>query len=342
MKLLALGAAERLGLFGTIGDSRWRRSRLLVLCYHGVSLHDEHEFSDVHVSEKHLRRRFQILREERCTVLPLGEAFQRLSSDHLPPRSVALTFDDGLYDFYPKARPLLHEFEYPATVYVATYYSQFARPVFDMACGYLLWKGRGKEVSLARLLPDGRTTRIPWDEQERRSLHLRIRSHANAARYSASEKDAMLSELSAEVGIDWHAFVASRMLQLMSAAEIGNLDHGLIDVQLHTHRHRTPRDPALFMRELDDNIAALESMGLPREGRRHFCYPSGDADPLFYPSLEARGIATATTGEPQMVSQSTHPFNIPRVVDTMAMTETEFRGWLSGLSQFVTARWKRN
>jgi peptidoglycan/xylan/chitin deacetylase (PgdA/CDA1 family) len=340
LKLGALGAAECLGLFGALGDSSWRQSRLLVLCYHGVSLYDEHEFSDVHVSEEHLRRRFEILREERYAVLPLGEAFQRLSSNDLPPRSVVLTFDDGLHDFYAKARPLLYGFDYPATVYVATYYTTFPRPVFDMACGYLMWKGRGKEVSLARFLPDTRTMRLPWDDQERRSLHLRIRAHVNTARFSASEKDAMLSELSAAVGIDWQAFVASRMLQLMSPAEIANLNHGLIDVQLHTHRHRTPRDYGLFMRELDDNIAALESMGLPRDGRRHFCYPSGDADTLFYPSLEARGIATATTCEPQMVSKSTHRLNVPRVVDTMGMTETEFRGWLSGVSHFVSGPWK--
>jgi hypothetical protein len=113
-----------------------------------------------------------------------------------------------------------------------------------------------------------------------------------------------------------------------------------VDVQLHTHRHRTPRDYVLFMRELDDNIAALESMGFARDGLRHFCYPSGDADPFFYSNLKARGIVTATTCEPQIASASTHRLNVPRVMDTMAMTETEFRGWLSGVASWVSRPWK--
>jgi hypothetical protein len=154
------------------------------------------------------------------------------------------------------------------------------------------------------------------------------------------EKDEMLAQLSTQVDVDWQAFLESRMLQLMSPAEIASLDERYVDVQLHTHRHRTPRDPTLFMRELDDNIAALESMGFPRAGRRHFCYPSGDSDPLFYPRLEARGIATATTCEPQMVTSSTHRLNVPRVVDTMAMTATEFRGWVTGVTALVPRRWK--
>jgi hypothetical protein len=312
------------------------------LCYHGVSLHDEHEFSETHVSEQHLRRRFEILHEKRYTVLALGEAFERLRQNDLPPCSVVLTFDDGLYDFYAKGRTLLYEFGYPATLYVPTYYTKFARPVFDLACGYFLWKGRGRDVRLGRLLPESTTVRLPLEDRDRRALHFRIRAHVNDTRYSAAEKDEMLVELSAQVGIDWQSFVESRMLQLMSPGEIASLDRRYVDVQLHTHRHRTPRDYALFMRELDDNITALESMGFPRDGRRHFCYPSGDADPLFYPRLEARGIATATTCEPKMASATTHRLSVPRVVDTAEMTETEFRGWLCGVTAMVSRPWRSN
>lgn len=340
LKLTALRSAEHLGVFSAVSESRWRQERLLVLCYHGVSLQDEHEWSEAHVSEDHLRRRFEILQDRRYSVLSLSDAFERLSHNDLPPGSVAITFDDGLYDFYAKGQKLLYEFGYPATLYVPTYYTTFGRPVFDLTCAYFLWKGRGREVSLGNLLSQPVSLRIPLDSERRTALHLSIRSHVNSAGYSAAEKDAMLSELSHQVDVDWEAFLESRMLQLMSPKELATLNRQYVDVQLHTHRHRTPRDDVLFTRELDDNIAALESMGFPREGRRHFCYPSGDADPQFYSPLRARGITTATTCEPQIATRRTHPLNVPRVVDTMAMTETEFRGWLSGVTSLLVRRWK--
>jgi hypothetical protein len=338
LKVMTLRGVEQLGVFSAVRRSRWRQQRLLILCYHGVSLVDEHQWSDAYIPETHLRRRFEILRDGRYSVLPLGEALERLSRDDLPPGSVAITFDDGLYDFYSKAQKLVCEFGFPVTVYVPTYYSIFSRPVFDLASSYFLWKGRGRRIGFGALLPQPTRASIPLDSALREALHLKIRSHVNAAGYSAAEKDLMLGELSAQVGLDWESFVKSRMLQLMSPDEIAALDRRYVDVQLHTHRHRTPRNSSLFMRELDDNIAALDSMGFSRGGLHHFCYPSGDADPLFYPWLEARGIRSATTCEPQMVSRATHWLNLPRVVDTVGLTETEFEAWVSGVASFVPRR----
>ena len=32
------------GIFRMVRDSEWRRQRLLILCYHSISLDDEHEW----------------------------------------------------------------------------------------------------------------------------------------------------------------------------------------------------------------------------------------------------------------------------------------------------------
>lgn len=338
IKLLTLQSAERAGLFSLVGKSQWRQNRLLILCYHGVALGDEDQWSDVHISESRLRRRFEMLRSEHCSLLSLDEALERLSAGDLPPRSVTVTFDEGLYDFYAKAYPLVREFEVPTTLYVPTYYATMRKPIFDLACSYLLWRGRGKIVESERLFPWQKRYEIPVANAPRGELHLAVRSHVYSAGYSALEKDAMLAELAHQIGLDWDAFVSSRMLQLMSPHELSALDQRLVSVQLHSHRHRTPRDETQFLRELDDNVDALAAMGFSRADRRHFCYPSGDADPLFYPWLRARGIVSATTCEPRLATRNTHRLDLPRVIDTMALTDIEFRAWTAGVSAFIPRR----
>ena len=329
LKLAALKTVERIGVFERVASSHWRQNRLLILCYHGVSLADEHEWSDSHISADRLTQRLQALRDADCTVLPLAQAIEQLRARELPPRSVAVTFDDGLYDFHAKAYPILRAFQVPATLYVPTYYSTYQRPIFDLASSYFLWRGRGKEIEPGTLLPEGGRFRIPTGNAERRRVHLRMRKHVRALGLSASDKDHLLGTLCNQVGLDWGAFLSTRMLQLMSLSQLRSLDRNLIDVQLHTHRHRTPRDKTLFIREIEDNVRTLEAAGFRRRDLRHFCYPSGDADPVFMPWLESMGMLSATTCEPAYATPSVSRWNLPRVVDSMEMTETEFRAWIS-------------
>ena len=72
-------------------NTGWRRCRLLILCYHGISLEDEHECDPrLYMSPELLRKRFEYLKKVRANVLPLGEAIERLYAGDLPPCAVAL------------------------------------------------------------------------------------------------------------------------------------------------------------------------------------------------------------------------------------------------------------
>jgi len=68
-KLRTLRFAAQAGVSRWLADSSWRRSRLLILCYHGISRYDEHEWDNVYMPAETLRRRMQLLVEERCNVL---------------------------------------------------------------------------------------------------------------------------------------------------------------------------------------------------------------------------------------------------------------------------------
>ena len=139
----ALAGFRALGGLKWVGASGWRRQRLLILCYHGVSLQDEHEWAPaLFVTPAFLRRRFEILRDSGYVVLPLGEAVRSMRRGTLPPRSVVLTFDDGFHNFYAAAVPLLEEFGYPATNYMSSYYCVHQHPIPIVTLRYLLWCGR--------------------------------------------------------------------------------------------------------------------------------------------------------------------------------------------------------
>ena len=312
-------------------DSEWRRRRLLILCYHGVSTVDEHEWNgELYVPPTHLRRRLRYLREHRYNVLPLDEACRKLTNGMLPPRSVAITFDDGARDFASMAVPILREFNVPATVYLTTYYSDVRLPVFDVVLAYVLWRGRHVRVDLESLCEREEPL---WAQtpNERATATRVLHAFAIARGLDAVDKNALVAKVAARVGVDYAEVVASGVFQIMSPNEVKALPADLVDVQLHTHRHRTPRNRELFMRELRDNASRIGEL---RDAGRldHFCYPSGDYDGAFLSWLREAGIEYATTTLPGLASPDHDPLLLPRLIDTAARSELAFEAWACGLA----------
>jgi peptidoglycan/xylan/chitin deacetylase (PgdA/CDA1 family) len=304
-KRASLALLKGAGVFRIFANSRWRSRRLVILCYHGISLADEHRWDPtLFMSPRDFAARLDILAARRYNVLPLGEAVKRLYARDLPPRSVAITFDDGNYDFYRQAWPLLKERGLPVTVYQTTFYCGYSRPVFNVGARYLLWKaGRAREWQPL------------WERSER--------EHWDAAR-----KDEELAALAAAAGVDYEAMCRSRILCLMNQAEIAELHAAGVDFQLHTHRHRTPPDRELFLREIRDNRSELRSYTGARAA--HFCYPSGVTRPEFLPWLEEAGVASATTCVPALANARSNPLLLPRFVDHPSLSAVEFESCLSG------------
>ena len=150
-KIALLSMLRAGGVFELVANSQWRHQRLLILCYHGTSLQDEHVWRPLlYIHPEKLEQRLASLKKGNFSVLPLGEGLQRLQSGTLPPRSVVITFDDGTYDFYRQAYPLLKTYGFPATVYQTTYYSSLQLPVFNLICSYMLWKQRVAEVQMGQ------------------------------------------------------------------------------------------------------------------------------------------------------------------------------------------------
>ena len=61
-----------------------------------------------------------------------------------------MTFDDGFCDFHRFATPILTEFDFPATIYLTTYYVDYLRPIFNLIVPYMLWLRRDSGATLGK------------------------------------------------------------------------------------------------------------------------------------------------------------------------------------------------
>jgi hypothetical protein len=332
-KLNALRAARVMGLNSVALKSRWRQQRLLILCYHGVAIDDEHLWRPtLFVSKDVFAARMQALQDQGCAVLPLGEALERLRKETLPRRAVALTFDDGNYDFYAQALPILRKRSLPATVYLTTYYSKFNRPVFNVMLSYLLWKRRGTIIDIPDL---GLHSRL-LDGAGLARTEAEIRDKVRKGGLSAVEKDTLLSTIGNRLCINYEELCRRRILHIMNPEEVRLAAQAGVDIQLHTHRHRTPRKREPFLREINDNRQGIALSS--STAANHFCYPCGVVCPEHLTFFEEAGIASATTCKLGLATQRHNYFLLPRVLDSSGMTPDEFEAWISGVAAILPLR----
>jgi peptidoglycan/xylan/chitin deacetylase (PgdA/CDA1 family) len=336
LKVGVLKHSKSIGLFAALGRSPWRTNRLLILGYHGISLDDEHLWNPgLFISQEVFRQRLELLVQARCSVLSLRDGLSRLAKRDLPPRSVVITFDDGYYDFFARAYPVIREFGFPVTVYQTSYYSSYNRPIFDVACSYLLWKGARTRITSVAL------TGIPGvldltTNASRLSAGSRMLETAQRAGMSAEDKDELLERLAASLELDAGLMRTKRLLHLMKPEELRQLVTQGVDLQLHTHRHRMPRDRDLFIREIVDNRELLAAVGQPSTD--HFCYPSGVYGECFLPWLAELGVQSATTCDLGLASSKTRMLLLPRLLDSSTLSVVEFEGWLCGMGHVLPGR----
>lgn len=334
MKLVVLQIAKRLGLFYL---TRWlTASGLRVLCYHGFELSDEAAFRPkLFMKPQTFQRRMAALAKGRFQVLSLSDALHRLRSGTLPRSAVAITIDDGFFSTRTIAAPLLKRHRFPATVYVTTYYVEKATPIFRLVVQYMFWRTTSTSLTLKPLTVDGVASPIDLAEISLRNAAMTGLIRHGETKLGEPERQALLGSLADKLAIDFSRIVESRSLSLMTEGDLRELLLlGDFDVQLHTHRHRfSPADMSVCRREIEENRRVLES--LTGKSLRHFCYPSAEWSPAFWPLLEEMRIDSATTCEPGLNYRKTPLLGLKRFLDGENIAQIEFEGELYGFLEIM-------
>jgi peptidoglycan/xylan/chitin deacetylase (PgdA/CDA1 family) len=260
--------------------SRWVQARLLggalILGYHRINVTQDDAY-DVCVPPEHFAGHMESIRKYACPI-SLSKLMQCLKHGSLPPKSVAVTFDDGYLDNLDTAKPILEEHEIPATVFICTGY--MGKDFWWDELEYLVISSRA----------DPRTLRLQAGEVPfNGDLHLvsidvkdrEIRRQFGKALYDCllpldvEDQNRAMDAIRKWSGLPSEEARASRT---MNADEVLQLvDGGLIEIGAHTRHH--PMLPRLSFEnqreEIDTNKSELEALlGRPVTA---FAYPNGRA-----------------------------------------------------------------
>jgi peptidoglycan/xylan/chitin deacetylase (PgdA/CDA1 family) len=116
-KSVALGAAAAI-LLGLGFFVQRNLSEVPVLMYHLIEVPVKQ--SSVYVHPDTFDKQMEFLKLHRYRVVSLDVLMQELKAGTPPPKTVAITFDDGTLDNFRNAFPILRKMDFPATIFMIT------------------------------------------------------------------------------------------------------------------------------------------------------------------------------------------------------------------------------
>lgn len=262
-------------------------------------------------------------------MISLSEAIERIGQDSLPDNAVVITMDDGWYGVHAFAMTILNKFSLPATLYATTYYSQKTTMVFNVALRYMLEKSPGKTLDCIAL-ECGLTEQVNLSRHEERNAIMRQLNDLANHDLSAKERQNLLSRVARNLGLDFDEMYTRRMFTLLTSSELKQASNDGLDIQLHTHRHKSSDNGAeVIEQEIQDNRAVLEP--LLKSSQNHFCYPSGIVNHDVILVMQRLGIKSAVTCEAGLNYKGQNPLLLSRFLDGSDIPQLVFEAEMSGV-----------
>jgi len=294
---------------------------LAVLTYHRVGADADEPWMGASIPADAFESQMKWLASQ-CSVVPLIDCLDRLKSGKpLPRRCVAVTFDDGYYDNYARAFPILKRYGIPALVNVVTGNVRDQGPFWWDRVKYALWcrdkLGQSEFDEQSQSWTPGANGDVRRDiaETVERLKHLTAAQRENEVRLVEEAYGAVLTGR------------GGRRL-VVSPEEIQEMAASGIDFGAHTETHcNVAIETDHGLAEMRGSKAALEEW-VGREVRL-FCYPNGDLSPAARNAVRQAGFGYALTADPGFVRFSTPALSIPRVPGGWTLQCLEF--FLSGL-----------
>jgi peptidoglycan/xylan/chitin deacetylase (PgdA/CDA1 family) len=309
-----------LALLDTVGlldlARSWLQDSAVILTYHGVlSGNDDsqdflnHNFVAEEAFERHLR--FVTSHYRPISLAQLLACYRRNAPP--PPRSIAITFDDGFANNYTVAFPLLRRFSVPFTVFLTT-------GLLDRE-GAQLWTERVKRAiylhpaASVTLQLEGETFACALDSTATREASAR-RVLQMLKRLSPQVRDRCVERIEAICGRPPLTTADRERYDFLTWAQVRDMVSAGVEFGSHTVSHPilTTVDDATLAHELRQSKEQIESrLGVECYA---FAYPNGS--PADYGEREKRtlrdaGYACALSLRNSLNRQSPDLYDIDRV-----------------------------
>ena len=324
----------------TLGNIRrlvhWYRRRFatgaVILLYHRIIDLPSDPYL-LSVSPTNFAEHLAVLRNH-AHPMSLRELMRQLRNGKIPRRAVVLTFDDGYFDNFIFAKPLLEHYDTPATMFIAPGASQGAGEFWWDVLERILLQTRSLPPSLRLIIggvphewalgpaaecgPDDDARYRSWNYGRKddptprhaifRSMHLLLKG------VDEHERRKVLQDLTAWACADASVHPSYRMLSARETVRLA--EGGLVEVGAHTMTHPvlSKLSPAGQQDEIRQSKLCLEEiLGRPVSS---FAYPHGlDSDFTLETMALVReaGFDCACSAVPGIIHRGASAYRLPRV-----------------------------
>jgi peptidoglycan/xylan/chitin deacetylase (PgdA/CDA1 family) len=320
-------------------------SKGIILMYHRVAEPSADPWG-LSVTPAHFAEQLQVLRQQ-ANPRRLGEIARIAEGERVAGRPVALTFDDGYADNLYEAKPLLEEYEVPATCFVTTGYLGNRSYWWDELEQWLLHPGRLPEslrlgtssyrgewkLNGEGWYGEAETARYrswrAWEDAPTIRHQIYATLHSVCRPMRKSDRQPILEQLravvtdAAEPPSDWRPMTEAEVIELAAG--------GLVEIGAHTITHpvlATCSDGAA-RREIAESRRALEQLlGRPVTS---FAFPFGgmaDYNQATVEIVHEAGFRWCCSTTPDRVSPGVPRWQLPRF-QVEDWTGREFAGRLA-------------
>jgi peptidoglycan/xylan/chitin deacetylase (PgdA/CDA1 family) len=299
----------------------------VILMYHRVAEVDLDPWS-LCVTPKHFAEHLEVLR---TSAQPMGlkQLAQAAREGNIPPLAVAVTFDDGYVDNLLFAKPVLEQYNIPATVFVTTGHIDNPREFWWDELELLLLQP-GKLPEQLNLVIKG--TQYQWNLGKAAVYSADDYRHDYAQKawlakpdtrmyfyhsvweklqpLPTEEKLQVLDEIRAWAGA---ASVTRATHRTMTKAEVTTLGEGeLVEIGAHTVTHPVLNAHSTTLQQQEIQQSKMDLERILNRPVTTFAYPHGNYNQETLNLMKESGIEYACSTEENTVWRNSDCFQLPR------------------------------